>query len=112
MDLNTGLVYAGRTGEVGRWKGPETGEEGVVAEVYLTPVAVEGWARRSARESGERGRPGVGRTPAREGSWGRGFSWLVGERGGGVERLAKGSVSKRSLKVESNETTLSVVAKE
>lgn len=40
MDLNTGLVYAGRVGEEVSWKGPETGEEGVVAEGYLIPEGV------------------------------------------------------------------------
>jgi hypothetical protein len=39
VDLKTGLVYAGRAGEDGvRWKGPETGEEGVVADECLIPV--------------------------------------------------------------------------
>lgn len=93
MDLKTGLVYAGRAGEGGRVKGPETGEEGVVTEVYLIPAVVCGWARSSAGERGERG---VGRTAPREGRCGRGFSCLVGERGD-VARFAKGSVSRRSL---------------
>ena len=93
--MNTGFVYAGRSGEEGRWNGPETGEEGVVAEVYLIPVAECGCLRSPAGERGERGRVvEVGRTLAREGSCGRGLSWLVGERGS-VERFAKGSVPKR-----------------
>lgn len=93
--MNTGLVYAGRAGEE-IWNALETGDEGVVAEVYLMPTEGGGWARCSAGERGERGMAGVGRTPSKEGRFGRGLSWLVGERGG-VDRFAKGSVSSRSL---------------
>jgi len=59
------------------------------------PGVRRGWVRSLAGERGERGMVEAGRTPCKGGSCGSGFSWLVGEHGG-VERFAKGSVSKRS----------------
>jgi len=89
-------VYAGRAEKEESWNAPETGEEGVVAEVYLMPAGGRRYGRCSAGERGERGMDELGRTLSKGGSCGRGLSWLVGERGGG-ERFANGSVSRRSV---------------